>query len=84
MGNFNSHSRKESDYNHYNFIQNVVISIHTLVKRVTTDDICDKLIFNISIHTLVKRVTIVCGVKLIMFINFNSHSRKESDKWTNR
>ena len=34
---------------------------------------------NISIHTLVKRVTIIIFIVFSQIMNFNSHSRKESD-----
>ena len=55
------------------------ISIHTLVKRVTK--IANQIYNNeiISIHTLVKRVTIKYSKINFTTINFNSHSRKESD-----
>ena len=36
----------------------MIISIHTLVKRVTNEKLCSYVYKNISIHTLVKRVTL--------------------------
>ena len=56
------------------------ISIHTLVKRVTIIHYFKSPHLKISIHTLVKRVTPTSRVIPVLLADFNSHSRKESDK----
>ena len=57
----------------------MVISIHALVKRATTDTITNSLLKLISIHALVKRATNRFLLLSVLYHNFNPRPREEGD-----